>query len=124
MQLCDGVTRIGSFFALAPNATLKVPTLYASHNPLLGFTVDAKERCLTAIDKAIRDQDDAVCNVSCSLSADYEVVLILNHEGRWVTDVRPLTSLHVRAVLMKHGVRASGRFSLGGVVIIQPYWLI
>ena len=57
----------------------------------------------------------------CALSSDFEVMMVMNHEGRLVQDIRPLTAFFVRVILEKDGKRAVGRVSLGVAVIIPHY---
>ena len=71
------------------------------------------------IDQTIRQKEPNIVDVQCSLSAEYEVMMVLNHEGRLVQDVKPLTTCHVRAIVEKDGKRAVGRKAAGGRVDYQ-----
>lgn len=88
--------------------------LYQPVNPLSSLSVEKKHYYLQLLDDTIRKKDVRVIDVQCSLSSDYEVMLVMNHAGHIAKDTRPLSSLHVRVVLASGGKRAVGRVSLGG----------
>lgn len=109
-----GSTGQDSSIAL-PKASIDLSqSLYQPVNPLNSLQVAQKHAYLTLIDQTIRKKDPRVIDVQCSLSSDYEVMLVMNQHGQLAHDVRPLSSLHVRVVLVSHGKRAVGRVSLGG----------
>ena len=98
-----------------PSKTVRAPlSLYQPVNPLNSLSVEQKHSYLQLIDDTIRKKDPRVIDVQCSLSSDYELMLVMNHRGHIAQDVRPLSSLHVSVVLVSQGKRAIGRVSLGG----------
>ena len=100
--------------ALVSEQTVELNTLYPAVSPLSSLSVIDKQYYLQLIDSVIRAKDPRVLDVQCSLSANFESMLVLNHSGYLAHDVRPLCSLHVRVVLGCHGKRATGRVALGG----------
>ncbi len=52
--------------------------------------------------------------MQASLSGCYEVILIINHQGRMVPDVRPLVSVNVTVIVEDKGKRESARSGGGG----------
>lgn len=92
----------------------KTPSLYPALDPLNALDKQSKIALLEWVDKVARKQDSRVTQVSASLSGSYDVVLIINHEGQLVADVRPLVSLHVSVIVEENGKRECGRFGGGG----------
>ena len=79
------------------------PLLYTSSNPLTVIDDDQKISLLQHIDRHARQRDPRVSKVSASLSAQYEVVLIINTEGEMTADIRPLVSIMVKVVVNEKG---------------------
>lgn len=86
--------------------------LYPDLNPLLSISDEKKVALLHEVEDYIRGKDPRVTEVFVSLSGQYEVVAILNDDGQFVADVRPLVSLRVSVVVEENGRREKG--SCGG----------
>jgi TldD protein len=88
--------------------------MYPSINPLDGISKQEKMAILQKVDAIARSEDERVIQVNASLSGLYEIVLVVNHQGQLVADVRPLVSLHVSVIVEESGLREHGRSGGGG----------
>jgi len=88
--------------------------LYQSVDPLTAFTDQEKVRILQLADKYARAADPRVIEVTASLSGVYEVILIVNSEGKQVPDVRPLVRCNVSVIVEQAGSRERGSMGGGG----------
>ncbi|HVT62102.1 MAG TPA: metalloprotease TldD [Legionellaceae bacterium] len=87
---------------------------YADVNPIEGMTKQEKIALLQSIDTEARRCDTRVTQVNASLSAAYEVILIIDMHGQMIPDIRPLVSIHVSVIVEENGRRESGRCGGGG----------
>lgn len=94
---------------------------YADMNPIDSMSKHEKIALLQTIDKEARRCDSRVIQVNASLSASYEVILIMNMHGQMIPDVRPLVSIHVSVIVEDKGRRESGR-SGGGARVDYTYF--
>ncbi len=94
---------------------------YADMNPIDSMSKHEKIALLQAIDTEARRCDSRVIQVNASLSAAYEVILIMNMHGQMVPDVRPLVSVHVSVIVEDKARRESGR-SGGGARVDYTYF--
>lgn len=98
------------------------PMIYPSDNPLNSLSQQDKIAMLMTIDKHARQLDPSVKQVNASLSACYEVILILNNQGKMVADVRPLVSVNVSVIVEKKDKRESARSGGGGRANYQFFY--
>lgn len=83
---------------------------YPMMNPLDDMPDKDKIFLLEQVDKWARQADSRVVQVNASLNACHEVVMIVNHLGQQVADVRPLVSIHITVVVEDlKGRRETGR---------------
>ena len=94
--------------------TLKPQKLYISDNPLTSFTEDEKINLLKKIDHHARAADPRITHVIASLSGSHEIILILNAQGNFFADIRPLIRLDVRVIAEKNQIRETGYAGGGG----------
>lgn len=87
--------------------------LYPAINPLGTLSEVDKIAVLQNIDTLTRQQDPRVSQVMASLSGLYEVVLIVDNDGKLCTDVRPLVRINVTVIVEHNGRREQG-FAGGG----------
>ncbi|CUJ15850.1 metalloprotease TldD [Cognatishimia activa] len=104
----------GGSYAEGPIATNQ--KLYTDEDPIAGATFPVKIETLRDIDAFVRDQDPRVVQVSASLAASLQEVVILRPDGRQITDTRPMTRLNVSVILEQNGRRESGSAGGGGRV--------
>tara|TARA_R110002051_G_scaffold70726_2_gene127225 strand:+ start:45 stop:1466 length:1422 start_codon:yes stop_codon:yes gene_type:complete len=102
----------GGTLAAGPVGTNK--KLYSDADPMLQATVPAKIDILREIDQFARDLDKRVVQVSATLAASHQEVLILRPEGTLVTDARPMSRLNVSVIIEENGKRESGTSGSGG----------
>lgn len=118
LQACDAVKSIASVgqdkrIAIQSKNPIRKP-LYPSNNPLDSLTNTEKMNILLDIDKTARKMDKRVKQVNASLSGCFETILVINHLGQMVPDVRPLVSVHVSVIVEDGDKRESARSGGGG----------
>jgi TldD protein len=102
----------GGSVAVGPARTNR--ELYISDNPLALVDFNEKVDLLAEIDRYARDSDERVCQVSASLTGEWQAVQILRPEGVHVADIRPLVRLNVSIVVERDGRMESGSHGMGG----------
>ncbi|OQX43373.1 MAG: metalloprotease TldD, partial [Candidatus Sedimenticola endophacoides] len=86
--------------------------LYRPINPLQSLSEREKIGLLRQIDAEARAQDPRVTQVTASLVAAHDVVLVLSSDGTLAADVRPLVRCNVHVIVEHDGRREQG--SSGG----------
>jgi TldD protein len=102
----------GGTLADAPKATNQ--RLYGDDDPMADAEFPVKIETLAEIDAFARDLDKRVVQVSATLAASLQDVVILRPEGHTVTDTRPMTRLNVSIIVEENGRRESGMAGGGG----------
>ena len=102
----------GGTMAPPPPATNR--KLYGDSDPIADAEFPVKVETLAEIDAFARDLDSRVVQVSATLAASLQEVVILRPEGHMVTDVRPMTRLNVSVIVEEKGRRESGSTGGGG----------
>jgi len=95
---------------IAPRSDL--PQLYAPINPLDTLSENDKLDLMRKLDTEARAQDPRVQQVTVSLVAAHDTVLVINDEGKMSGDVRPLVRMNVSVIVEQNGRREQG--SSGG----------
>lgn len=85
---------------------------YGDNDPLKILTVDEKLALLKQADKAARDSDPRVSQVTVSLVGEQDMVLVTASDGTFAYDIRPLVRLNVSVIVESNGRRERG--SAGG----------
>jgi len=88
--------------------------LYSDEDPMLQATFPAKIDLLKEIDAFTRGLDKRVVQVSASVAASHQEVLILRPEGTLVTDTRPMSRINISVIVEQNGRRESGSMGGGG----------
>lgn len=88
--------------------------LYLPVNPLNSLNKQEKIALLQKLDAYTRKLDPRVIQVSVSLAAEYETVLVMASDGHIAGDVRPLVRLNVSVVVEQNGRRENGYAGGGG----------
>ncbi|PRY76974.1 TldD protein [Yoonia maritima] len=88
--------------------------LYSDADPMLQATFPAKIDVLREIDAYARALDPRVVQVSATLAASHQEVMILRPEGTLVTDTRPMSRLNISVIIEENGKRESGSMGGGG----------
>ncbi len=102
----------GGTMSAAPAGTNR--KLYSDDDPMLQATFPAKIDILREIDAFTRALDPRVVQVSATLAASHQEVLILRPEGTLVTDTRPMSRLNIGVIVEENGKRESGSMGGGG----------
>ena len=115
----------GGTLADAPRATNL--RLYGDADPMADAGFSVKIDTLREIDAFARALDSRVVQVSASLGASIQEVVILRPEGHAVSDTRPMTRLNVSVIVEENGRRESGSSGSGGryglTALIDPaHW--
>ena len=88
--------------------------LYTDADPIAGATFPVKLETLREIDAFARDLDPRVVQVTATLAASHQEVVILRPDGTEVSDSRPMTRLNVSVIVEQDGRRESGTAGGGG----------
>ena len=102
----------GGTLADAPQATNR--KLYGDADPMADAEFPVKVETLSEIDAFARGLDSRVVQVSATIAAALQEVVILRPEGRVVSDIRPMTRLNVSVIVEENGRRESGGSGGGG----------
>src|SRR6056297_3821238 len=102
----------GGTLAAGPSATNR--RLYTDADPIAGAAFLVKLETLREIDAFARDLDPRVVQVSASLAASLQEVVILRPDGQELRDTRPMTRLTVTIIVEKDGRREQGSAGGGG----------
>ncbi len=98
--------------SVAPERTNR--RLYGDEDPVAEADFASKVKLLQDIDAYARAKDSRVRQVSCSLSAEWQVVEILRAGGHRVRDIRPLVRMNVSVVAGDDDHMESGFQGAGG----------
>ncbi|MFN4263236.1 MAG: metalloprotease TldD [Thioalkalivibrionaceae bacterium] len=109
--------------ALRVSVASRVSPLYASSEPRASVPDAEKLDLMHRVDQAARAADLRVREVFVSLASSHEHVLVLDHEGRCATDVRPLVRMNVRVQVEQGGRRESGSAGGGGRVDLSWFFV-
>ena len=88
--------------------------LYGDADPMADAGFGVKVEVLREIDAFLRDLDPRVVQVTATLSAALQEVVILRPEGGIVADTRPMARLNVAVIVEEAGRRESGSAGGGG----------
>lgn len=97
---------------IAPTQQLKI--FYPPVNPLDSLGEAEKIELLYQVDRLARAKDPRVKEVMASLSASYDVVLVLSSDGSMAADIRPLVHFSCRVIVEQKSRRESGAVGSGG----------
>jgi TldD protein len=88
--------------------------LYLPNDPIASLSDDQKVKLLERLESYARALDPRVTQVTASLAAEYEVVLIARHDGMMAADIRPLVRVSVQVIAEQNGRREQGGSGGGG----------
>ena len=104
----------GGVLAAGPHPTNT--RLYTDEDPIAGVSFPVKLETLREIDAFARGLDARVVQVSATIAASHQEVVILRPDGTVVSDIRPMTRLNVSVIVEQEGRRESGGAGGGGRV--------
>ncbi|THH37248.1 metalloprotease TldD [Aliishimia ponticola] len=111
------VTGQGGVLADTPQATNR--RLYTDADPIAGTEFGVKVETLREIDDFARALDSRVIQVSATIAASHQEVVILRPDGHLVSDDRPMTRLNVSVIVEQNGRRESGSAGGGGRYLLE-----
>jgi TldD protein len=120
------VTEGGGTLAAGPQPTNT--RLYTDADPIAGTEFGVKVETLREIDAFARDLDRRVVQVTATIAASHQEVVVLRPDGQAVSDCRPMTRLNVSVIVEENGRRESGsaggggRYLLAGGVLERDDW--
>ena len=88
--------------------------LYTDEDPMEGASFPVKVDILREIDAYARALDPRVVQVSATLAASIQEVVILRPEGQLVMDTRPMSRLNISIIVEQAGRREGGTAGAGG----------
>lgn len=94
---------------------------YQGINPLTSLEREQKIALLKLVDKVGRAADRRVIQVSASINALYEEILVAATDGTLATDIRPLICFSVSVLVEQDGKRQNGTAGGGGRIGLD--WL-
>ncbi|MCW9043573.1 MAG: metalloprotease TldD [Pseudopelagicola sp.] len=102
----------GGTLAVGPKRTNR--QLYTERDPIADAAFPVKIETLREIDAFARDLDPRVVQVTASVAASHQEIVILRPDGTIMSDSRPMTRVDVSVIVEKDGRRESGSASGGG----------
>lgn len=102
----------GATLAMHPQGTNE--KLYNDENPLGGIAFKDKIALLEEINAYARAKDSKVCQVSCSITGEWQTVEIIRPGGYRVRDIRPMVRLNVNVIAQQGDRMESGYQGAGG----------
>jgi len=102
----------GGIMSDAPALTNR--RLYTDEDPMEGASFPVKVDILREIDAYARALDPRVVQVSATLAASIQEVVILRPEGQLVMDTRPMSRLNISVIVEQAGRREGGTAGAGG----------
>jgi TldD protein len=90
------------------------PQLYVPQDPIASLSADAKVKLLERLESIARKIDPRVSQVTASVAGEYEVVMVVRHDGVMAADVRPLVRLSINVIAESNGRREQGSSGGGG----------
>ena len=115
------IVRQGSQGTAPALRAVSQPVLYEAFDPLATWAAPRKVALLEQLDKLARSLDPAVSEVTVSLNAVHDVILVAATDGTLAADVRPLVRLNISVIAERHGRRERG--SAGGGGRVSYDWL-
>ncbi|MBC7181323.1 MAG: metalloprotease TldD, partial [Roseovarius sp.] len=104
----------GGTLAAGPTPTNR--RLYTDADPIAGASFPVKLDTLREIDAFARDLDARVVQVTASIAASSQEVVILRPDGQDLHDIRPMTRVNVSIIVEQDGRRENGSAGGGGRV--------
>ncbi len=108
------IARSGSDGTAAPIVRRQREPLYPALDPVGSLDSETKVRLLREIDAYVRDAEPNVQQVTLSLAAVLDTVLVVRSDGVLAADVRPLVRFNISVILEKNGRREQGYAGGGG----------
>ncbi len=109
----------GGTLAAAPRHNNR--RLYGDDDPIVTTPLPVKLETLHEIDAFARGLDQRVVQVTATLAASHQAVVILRSDGTELSDIRPMSRLNVSVIVEQDGQRQSGTAGGGGRVGLEGF---
>ncbi|RUO26664.1 metalloprotease TldD [Aliidiomarina minuta] len=109
-----GIAAAGQQKKIAVLTDKPTPSLYLPDDPLAAMKEAQKIEILHAVNNHARKLDPRISEVTVSLSAVYEHILIVATDGTHASDIRPLVRLNCSVLAEQNGRRERGSSGGGG----------
>jgi len=96
------------------NKPIIVKSLYSEVDPLQSLRDEDKISLLQKLNKLARSLDNRICQVTVSLHASHDIILVVGSDGTFNADVRPMVRLNVNVIAEENGRREQGSSGGGG----------
>jgi len=106
------ISRAGQSGSIAIAGNKNLPALYPALNPLDSLPDEHKINLLKQLDAEARRADPRVKQVTVSLVAAHDTILVMDNQGNLASDVRPLVRCNVNVIVEQNGRREQA--SAGG----------
>ena len=93
---------------------VSAPQLYLPQDPIASLSADAKVQLLERLENYARKLDPRITQVTASIAGEYEVVMVVRHDGVIAADVRPLVRCSIQVIAEQEGRREQGSSGGGG----------
>jgi TldD protein len=113
-QAARSISKQGSHDAIKSLTWTTGNELYLPVNPLTSLTEKEKITLMQRIDAYVRKEDSRIVQVTVSLAAEHETILVMASDGHLAADVRPLIRINVSVVAEQNGRREQGYAGGGG----------
>ncbi len=113
------ITRTGRSGRIAVGSPARPDPLYTAEDPVGSLPDEEKLALLRRLDATAREADPRVKQVTVSLAAAHEVILVLDEQGRLAADVRPLVRCNVQVIAEQNGRREQGSAGGGGRTTLE-----
>ena len=108
------IVRQGQDASVPALATATHPVLYRADSPLTSMPDTAKTQLLKSLDARVRALDPRVEQVTVSLAASYDDILVAGSDGTFAADARPMSRINVIVIVAENGRREQGYAGGGG----------
>jgi len=109
-----GISRSGANGRYQVNTATETKPLYMATDPLASLKEKEKIELLQAMDKHARKLDPRIREVTVSLTASWEHMLVMATDGTLASDIRPLVRLNCSVLAEQNGRRERGSAGGGG----------
>jgi TldD protein len=122
-KACDAatITRKGYQGIMSPSPIRSNQHYYEAIDPLSRQDMTFKVNFLQEIDSYIRQKEPSISQVSLSMLASYQNIMIIRGDGSHYFDNRPLVRINFSVITQKGERRESGFYGTGGRVSYDEY---
>ena len=113
------IVRVGQSGSIASWAKPSPTALYYTENPMQSMSKEEKVALLRHVDQVVRAKDKRITQVTVSLVATHDVILVAATDGTLAADVRPMVGFNVSVIVEENGRRERGGAGFGGRISLS-----